>query len=211
MKDDIKSTKANGREVKGLGLKVSSNPLFLKHPPQFYGYALQWVMYPKWTIEEAANLLCACVPHRKMLQPGSKNEQLDTEILGIENKIRRALGKDLEIIKSKKYFSTLYVDHQNLISWAKKTHIVIPNELMKAKIASEQHTQIYGYTTPCLEAMNWIIENYWQHADLREPPSAEDIVQALLGEFPNLSGEECDKIEYISRHPYARNQSEKYS
>lgn len=203
MEDNIKSTRLKGS--RGSGEKVSSNPLFLKHPPQYYGYALQWAMYPKWTIEEAANLLCACVPHRKMLQAGSENQQLDIEILEIENRIRRALGKDLDIIKSKKYFSTLYVDHQHLINWARKEHIVIPNDLMKAKIASEQHTQIHGYTTPSLEALHWVVENYWQQADLREPPTSVEIIQALLGEFPNLSGEECDKIEYISRHPYARN------
>jgi hypothetical protein len=184
--------------------KLSVNPLFLKHPPQYYGYALQWVMYPKWTVEEAANLLFACVPHREMLLPGPANEQLDGEVLALENKIRRALGKELTIIKSKKYFSTLYVDHSDLITWAKKEHIPIPNDLLKAKLETEQNTKIYGYTTPCLEALNWVIENFWQQVDLREPPSTSIIVQSILGEFPNLSGEECDMIEYIARHPYAR-------
>ncbi|MFT6751816.1 MAG: hypothetical protein ACJA2O_001999 [Candidatus Azotimanducaceae bacterium] len=49
-----------------------------------------------------------------------------------------------------------------------------------------------------------MVENYWQQADLREPPSASIIIQNILGEFPNLSGEECDMIEYLARHPYAR-------
>ena len=201
MKDHSKASKTqevHSRET------LSVNPLFLKHPPQYYGYALQWAMYPKWTVEEAANLLSACVPHREMLLPGSKNKQLDGEILELENRIRRALGKELEIIKSKKYFSTLYVDHQNLITWAKKEHIPVPNDLLKAKLETEQHTKIYGYSTPCLEALSWVLENYWQQADLRDPPSASAIIQSILGEFPNLSGEECDMIEFIARHPYAR-------
>jgi hypothetical protein len=118
--------KASQTQEVGTKAKPSVNALFLKYPQQYKGYALQWAMHPKWTIEEAANLLSACVPHREMLLPGSENEQLDKEILAMENRIRRAWGKGLDVIKSKKYFSTVYIDHITPIHWAKKNTFPYP-------------------------------------------------------------------------------------
>ena len=60
------------------------------------------------------------------------------------------------------------------------------------------------YTTPCLEAVRWVVENFWEHANLREPPTSGAIIQALLQQFPELSGAECDLIEKVTRHPVTR-------
>jgi len=60
------------------------------------------------------------------------------------------------------------------------------------------------YTTPCLEAAKWVVENFWEHANLREPPTAGAIIQALLQQFPELNGAECDMVEKLARHPLTR-------
>lgn len=183
---------------------LAVNPLFLKQPPQYYQYALQWFMYPKWTVEESANLLAGCVPHRKLFLKGPENEALDAEVVEVENRIRRALGTELEIIKSKKYFSTVYVERTALLNWARTTKLPLPYPLLRARRAHEQRTEQFGYTTPCMEALQWVVSNYWQGTDFREPPASGEIIQALLGQFPELTAAECEMIEHISRHPLAR-------
>lgn len=180
------------------------NPLFDKLPDQYYGYALQWCAYPRWTIEEAANLLTGCVPHRQMFLRGENHKILDAEVLATENKIRVALGRDLTVVESKKYFDKTYIDASNVIDWAVSTAITVPEALLKAQRESRSHRQQHGYLTPCMAAANWVVDTFWKPADLREPPTEGEIINALLQQFPNLAPDECQMVEYITRHPAAR-------
>lgn len=180
------------------------NPLFEKLPDQYYGYALQWCAYPRWTLEEAANLLTGCVPHRPMFLRGDTHRALDADVLANENKIRAALGKDLTIVESKKYFDKTYIDSSNVIAWAISAAITVPGALLQAQRESLVHRKKHGYLTPCMAAANWVVRNFWEQADLREPPTAGEIINALLQQFPDLSPDECQMVEYITRHPAAR-------
>ena len=184
-------------------IDAESNRLFLKLPDAYADYAAQWLMYTTWSIEEAANLLSGCVPHRPMLNSGQHHRVLDDEVLETENKIRRALGKSLQGIKTKKYFSTVSIDSKQLIQWAMDQTINLPEALV---LAYHQHQQqaSHGYTTPALEAIEWVKETYWQDADFRDPPNAGEIIQAILRQFPVLDGQACEMIEYVCRHPLAR-------
>ena len=178
--------------------------IFGKLADQYYQYALEWCQYPKWTIEETANLLTGCVPHRKMFLRGRAHRALDAEVLQTENKIRGALGDDLQVVKSRKYFGKTYIDSSNIISWAPKVGIVVPSDLVNAHREIRLQWESNGYTTPCMQALEWIIKNYWEHADLREPPTSGEIIQALPEQFPSLSGVECDMVERVTRHPITR-------
>ena len=179
------------------------DPLFRKLPPQYYGYALQWSFYPRWTIEEAANLLTGCVPHREMLLKGEAHRQLDAEVLEIENLIRAALGNELTEVENKRYFSKVYIDSSQILAWAESAGIRIPDDLIKAWHETRHQQAVYGYTTPGLTAAQWVVAQFWENADLRDPPKRGEIVHALLQKFPELTPEECEAVETITRHPAA--------
>lgn len=180
------------------------NPLFGKLPEAYYGYALQWCMYPRWTVEEAANLLTGCVPHREMLLRGDAHRKLDEEVLAIENRIRAALGKTLHVVESKKYFSRTYIDSRDILAWAKSESIPVPRPLIRAFRETAKDREVHGYRTPCMDAVEWVVEHFWERADLRDPPTPGEIVQALLQEFPELDAEDCQSVEHVARHPAAR-------
>lgn len=184
--------------------KPDRSAQFGKFPEAYYRYARTWCHYTRWTIEEAANLLTGCLPHRPMLLPGKEHARLDQEVLEIENRIRAVLGNGLEVIQSRKYFGKTFVSSIELLNWARQQGIVIPGKLVQAADETQSLREKSGYSTPCLEAAEWVIRNWWVLADLREPPTSGEIIQALLQQFPELSGQECEMIEKITRHPVAR-------
>lgn len=184
--------------------RSDNHAIFGKFPSVYYGYALKWCHYTKWTIEEAANLLAGCVPHRPMLLPGNEHASLDQEVLEIENKIRAAAGVELEVIERRRYFGNTFIKRTDLLDWAARQDMVIPAELDKASAEARSRQGETGYSTPCLDAARWVVRTWWLNADLRDPPTSGQIIQALLQQFPRLTGEECEMIEKITRHPVAK-------
>jgi hypothetical protein len=178
--------------------KIQQKSLFLKYPEAYYQYALEWCSYPHWTIEETANLLTGCVPHREMFLKGEDHVRLDDEVLTTENLIRAALHSELEVVKSRKYFGKTYLISEQVFDWAKRAGILIPKDLAKAEQVIRHRYQSDHYTTPCLEAAQWVVENFWENANLREPPTSGAVIQALLQQFPELSGAR------VTRHPLTR-------
>lgn len=185
-------------------MDLGHHALFLKFPQEYYQYAVQWCSYPHWTIEESANLLTGCVPHREMLLRGKDMAAVDSEVLVTENLLRAALHSDLEVVKSQKYFGKTYLLSEQVMDWAKTHGLEIPEDLLKAEAVVTHRYQAESYTTPCIQAITWVVENFWEHANLREPPTSGSIIQALLQQFPELSGAECDMVERVARHPLAR-------
>ena len=183
---------------------LRKNALFLKLPEEYYQYALQWCAYPHWTLDEAANLLTGCVPHREMFLRGPEHVELDEQVLATENLLRAALNDELQVVKSRKHFGKTYLISEQVFAWAKNHHFPLPDDLVKAEQLVRHRYVSDGYTTPCLEAARWVVDNFWKRANLREPPRSGVIIQALLQEFPELSGAECDMVEKITRHPLAR-------
>lgn len=181
---------------------IKKHSLFLKMPEEYYEYALQWCAFDHWTVEEAANLFTGCVPHRPMFLRGDENRALDEEVLENENHIRAVLKTKLEVVQSRKYFDKTYIKGEQVMTWA-KTHpdLSLPEDLLKAEQVVRHRYQSEQYTTPCLEAAKWVVENFWENANLREPPTSGAIIQALLHKYPDLSGADCDMIEKITRHP----------
>tara|TARA_R110002072_G_scaffold56097_12_gene145614 strand:+ start:4387 stop:4998 length:612 start_codon:yes stop_codon:yes gene_type:complete len=170
----------------------------------FYTTALQWFLYPTWTIDEAANLLSGCLPKREMLQPGKLNEALDQKVIETENLIRRELGKSIDSLSSKKYFAPIQVSRDQLMDWALTQKPPLPKILQSAYEAHREQEKKPRYSTPCLEAIEWTSEQYWHDVDYRDPPTKGEIIQALLQRFPDLDHEECIMVEYVCRHPIAR-------
>lgn len=184
--------------------RLQTHSEFYKYPKEYYRYALKWCSYAHWTIEETANLLTGCVPHREMFLRGKKHAFLDEEVLATENKIRSAINAGLRVVKSRKHFGRTYLEREEVFDWVAREKILIPNDLKRAEREIRLKVDSGVYTTPCLDAVKWVVENFWEGADLREPPTAGAIIQALLQEFPDLSGTECDMVEQISRHPFSR-------
>ncbi len=184
---------------------IRKHALFLKMPEEYYEYALQWCAYDHWTIEEAANLFTGCVPHRPMFLRGEDHVALDEEVLANENLIRAVLKTKLEVVRSRKYFEKTYIKSAEVMAWAKTCAALdLTDELIKAESVISHRYQSEKYTTPCIDAAKWVIENFWESANLREPPTSGAIIQALLHKYPDLSGVECDMIEKMTRHPLAK-------
>jgi hypothetical protein len=183
---------------------LKRNALFLKFPEEYYQYALQWCAYPHWTLEEAANLLTGCVPHREMFLRGPEHVALDEEVLATENQLRAAINGRLEVVKSKTHFGKTYLLAEQVFDWARQEQFPLPDDLVKAEQLVHHRYSAETYSTPCLEAARWVVENFWENANLREPPRAGVIIQALLQKYPDLSGAECDMIEKLTRHPLTR-------
>ncbi|MCB1647799.1 MAG: hypothetical protein KDI36_20235, partial [Pseudomonadales bacterium] len=158
-------------------------------------YALQWCVYSRWTLEEAANLLSGCVPHRPMFLRGDAHYALDEKVLEMENRLRRAIGKTLSVSRSRKYFSRSYLNRDEVLDWAEQEGILQQTRLPEALRFHRRQTGTY--TTPQLEAAKWLVENFWQHADLRDPPSRGQIIHHMLQAFPELSGAECEQVESL--------------
>lgn len=186
-------------------VKPHKDPLFERLPPEYYSYALQWFAYPRWTIEETANLLTGCVPHREMFLRGDNHRALDDDVLQNENRVRAALGNALRLVENKKYFARTFIDAANIVDWAIGEGIDVPEALIQAQKEFRQHREMHGYTTPCMQALDWVVERYWKDADLRDPASPGEIINALLQQFPDLSPRECEMIEHIARYPASRN------
>lgn len=198
------NTRVRTRTRKNRESRPEDNPLFRKLPTQYYGYALQWCNYGRWTVEEASNLLAGCVPHRPMLLRGEEHARLDQEVLDIENRIRAALGGELKAVDNRKYFDKTWIERPDLLNWAKRNLPDFPPDLARAQKEIKRQYDESGYTTPCLEAIEWVVDNYWSAADLRDPPTPGEVIHALLQQFPDLSGAECEMIEKVTRHPLAQ-------
>jgi len=188
---------------------TSDNTRRIDHSPSpevdtYHNTALQWFLYPAWTIDKAANLLTGCLPKRQMFQPGADNVRLDQMVLTTENHIRRALGKSLAALTSKKYFAPIEVQHKQLIQWANQQDLVLPEPQLAAYEVHRTQEQQGQYTTPCLEAIAWTRKHYWHSADFRDAPTKGEIVHALLQAFSELNHEECMMVEYMCRHPLTR-------
>ena len=185
-------------------LNTRQETLFLKDSEAYYEYARQWCAYDHWTLEEAANLLTGCVPHRPMFLRGEDHRLLDNQVLDNENRLRGALRTHLEVVKSRKYFGKTYLLSAQVMAWADETGLHLPADLRQAQQEADPRAPSDHYSTPRLQAVQWVVENFWEQANLREPPTAGAIIQALLQAFPELSGEECDLVERVARHPLAR-------
>lgn len=173
----------------------------------YYTAALQWFLYPTWTIDEAANLLSGCLPKRALFQPGESNQSLDQKVIETENLIRLELGKSLDAVNSKKYFAPVQVQRDQLMAWVLNSELALPRQLSAAYLTHSEQAEGAQYATPCLEAIDWVTGHFWHSTDLREPPTIGEIIQALLQRYPDLDYDECRMVEYVCRHPVTRQES----
>ena len=143
-----------------------------------------------------------------MFLRGESHRQLDEEVLANENLVRGALGKELRVVETKKYFEHTYLDSSNVLEWARGRHIKVPDDLIRAQRENRAHREMHGYRTPCMAALEWVVARFWEQADLRDPPTPGEVIHALLQAFPEITPSECEMIEHIARHPAARRDPE---
>jgi len=184
-------------------LSPERNPLFRRLPPQYYSYALQWCAWPRWTVEETANLLVGCVPMRDLFLRGNEHRAIDDDVVAMENRIRAALDKGLTRISTRKYFDETWIASTEVLEWAHREGIEPPEPLLEAWHEVRHDRAVHGYRTRAMAAVDWVVERYWDGADLRDAPTRGEIVAALLQAFPELTVEECEMVEHITRHPAA--------
>ncbi len=181
---------------------------------EFYGKALIWCSYDKWiwcsydkwTVEETANLLCGCIPDRKMFGLGERNRRLDEAVVAVENRLLADVSRgELTAVRAKRYFGKTFIKRADVLPWAKREGIDVPAELIQAMSARERRKDPTGrYMTPYLDAIFWIIREFWQGHDLPDAPSPEEVVQAVRAEFRELSEPEARMLDRVTRHPDAR-------
>lgn len=173
---------------------------------EYYGKALIWCSYDKWTVEETANLLCGCIPDRKMFGHGERNRRLDADVVSLSNRLISdiAAGK-LEAVAAKRYFGKTFVRSTDVVPWARQSAIEVPDELLHAFASRDRRKDsAERYTTPYLDAVFWIIREFWQGADLGEAPTTEEVVRAVRAQFRDLSEPEARMLDKVTRHPDSR-------
>ncbi|MDZ7685922.1 MAG: hypothetical protein U5O39_13700 [Gammaproteobacteria bacterium] len=184
-------------------LRPDRNPLFRRLPPSTMAMPCSGVAWPRWTVGEAANLLVGCVPMRELFLRGAQHHELDNEVVDMENRIRAALDEGLTRVSTKKYFDETWIASAEILDWAYQEGIEPPKELVSAWQEVSRERATHGYRTRAMLAVAWVVERYWEGADLRDAPTRGEIVTALLQAFPELTVEECEMVEHITRHPAA--------
>lgn len=173
-------------------------------PAGYSRAARRFCVYSRWTVEEAANLLCGCLPDRELFLPGPANRTTDDRVVEMENRIRTALDHLITRLASRRYFDKTWVPTADVFEWAEREGIEIPAPLAASRELASAEFERTGYSTPCMAAVSWAVDNFWQDADLRDPPTPGEVITAMLQAFPELTAAECEMVEYVARHPAAR-------
>jgi len=188
-----------------LELKPETAATFDHLPHEYFGYAVQWAEYETWSVEETANLLAGCVPHRPLFLKGDDHVSLDDTVIVWENRIRLALKEgSLVAFKHKRYFGKTFIKSTNLLDWVKHNNYTVPEELIRAFQLRRRRASDFTYTTPCLEAVKWTINHFWQDKHPDSAPLPRRIIKAMARKFPELSSAELEMIEYVCRQPATR-------
>jgi len=195
-------TEAEKPHTVTLELKPETVATFGHLPHEYFGYAVQWAEYETWSVEETANLLAGCVPHRPLFLKGTDHADLDDTVITWENRVRLALKEgSLVAFKHKRYFARTFIKSQNLLDWVDAAGFHVPEELRRAFQLRRRRASDFTYTTPCLEAVNWTIHHFWEGKKPDQVPPPRKIIKTMRREFPELDDSELEMVEHICRHP----------
>jgi hypothetical protein len=104
--------------------RAAANPRNAQDPETYEAAARDWALRDKWTIAEAANLLCRCEPLRPSGLPGHLD--LDREV----NQIKQALLRS-ELEREGKR-DKAQIRAEAILEWAQRKGIEVPEALRQA-------------------------------------------------------------------------------
>lgn len=216
------------REAQKLSKEAASRraklPNNQPYPPDFVQIVYEWVKLDYWSPEETANLLCGYHPRRERNLPGL--DIIDQRSIGIEKIILNCLGNSLEgdqVKEGRKEVKRVRADA--VIPWAKSKDINVPHDL--ARVASAAHPDaprlprlnqthefdiaqatdiLTKHCTADIEAILWVIEEFWLNTERKRRPKQAEIVAALLERYAEhgMTRNRATSIDSIVRPPQFR-------
>lgn len=117
----------------------ASNPNYRAFGPDYETRCQAWAQRDRWSVDEAANLLCGTDPQRPLALKGAEHTTLNEQIQALRVLISRA-----DLPKAGKFAPT--VPAKDLIAWARKKGLEIPPPLLQAmgQKAPGENTPIHG-------------------------------------------------------------------
>ena len=170
--------------------------------PNYEALAIEWCQRDIWTVDECANLFAGTSPTRPISMPGAAHDELNRKVMQLRNTIASCVGVSLILVSKKRLNKGAnQFEKGDIIAWAESKTIDVPEALVRAANASANKLKIWQYSTPLLEALQWVVEHYWEgNADYSTVPRQQQMVETLMKRF-DLSKNEAVAIDRITRHP----------
>jgi len=179
----------------------SEDPRYLANPSHYEQVATLYCQRDKLTIQEGANLLASCDPERPYDLPGEKHGELNRLVYQNKVLIENCLGISLKQAGEKGWFKTDYFESTGIVEWALARNIDVPEGLIRASGKANRARKQWDYSTPQLEAIFWVIDNFWEGINPKDSATQAQVMAELAKQFPNLSPEERKRVDQVTRHP----------
>ena len=178
------------------------HPDYKKLGPNYKALAVEWCQRDVWTVDECANLFAGTSPHRPSPIAGSEHDELNHEVMKLRNLIANCVGISLPLVgKRRSNKGAMQFEKGDIITWAESKAIDVPEALVRADNAALNKQKIWRYHTPLLNALQWVVEVYWEgNGDYSTVPRQQEMIEILMERFP-LTENEALAIDRITRHP----------
>lgn len=93
------------------------------------------------------------------------------------------------------------IKSDGIVEWALGKNIDVPEDLIRASGAAHKRLKVWLYTTPCLEAIHWVVDNYWEAVNPEDVPRQDEMLDLISDQFPKLSNHECLMVDRVTRDP----------
>lgn len=140
------------------------------------------------------------MPHRPDVS-GGIHTPINNLVLRLRTTITNCIGHSLTRVDEKAWFKKDKVFSSEIVDWAISKNIGVPAPMIRAAGKALKSRREWQYTTPQLKGVFWVIDNFWEGIDPATSAKQQDVVSALRKQFPDLTNEECVRIDRITRHP----------
>ena len=206
----VESLKKLNEQLQQVEERKRQNPDYKKLGPNYKALAVEWCQRDVWTVDECANLFAGTSPHRPSRIAGSEHDELNHEVMKLRNLIANCVGISLPLVgKKRSNKGAMQFEKGDIITWAESKAIDVPEALVRADNAALNKQKIWRYSTPQLDALQWVVEYYWEgNGDYSTVPRQEEMIEILMEKF-SMSKNEALAIDRITRHPSEKKMKKK--
>lgn len=189
-------------------LRASLDPRNLPDHPAYGYWCLDYMLRRDiWEVSEAISLFLGCLPFRPLSV--SHHDDLNRKADRLLSTMKACQGESLTIMNPEDPPKKWRVRAMDVLNWAVKKRLDLPSEIanyLRPAIPEAKRMPAGGYSTPQMEALFAVVEQFWSTYDPDNPataPKQADIVDWLLNNF-DLSRTQARAIDQIARAPERR-------
>ncbi len=189
-------------------LKASTDPRNLPGHPAYGYWCLDYMLRRDiWEISEAISLFMGCLPFRPLTV--SYQDDLNRKANHLLSTMKACQGESLTILNPEDPPKKWRVRAIDVLNWAVEKCLDLPDEIsnyLKPANPESQRDQTGGYSTPLMEAVFTVVEQFWSTYDPDEPataPKQAEILEWLLANL-DLSKTQARAVDQIARAPERR-------